>query len=982
MTVLFADLSGYTALAESLDPEEVHAFIRPAMTKLRLVVQEFGGTVPQVMGDGFMAVFGVPSGHEDDAERAVRSALALRDEVERLNSEAPAGAVHIPALHSGVNSGEVLVAPSREAGGFSVTGDTVNTAARLAGLARSGEVLVGAPVHALTRHTIEYGPRRSRKVKGKEEEVTVYEALAASTSAPAGRPRRDGSVIFVDRTEAIARLGQEVAHVRRTKRSRVLVIEGDPGIGKSRLSGEFSRRVGARVTWLPGRCPPYGQHLPIFAIADAVRIQLGLKPGAIPGRGAEEAERALELRARELTRGGVERFLRQVSLLLGRDDRATPRAIGRSQTVEPAARSVIEALARRKTVVVQIDDLQWADPDLIDLLEEAAADPWNGPILFLGLTRREPAPTVRGSLTMHLDSIPARKMRTMADLILGSRLPERVAERLVQRADGNPLYLEEGARMLAETGGLRAVAGRWELTDQGALDSIPDTLRALITARLDALGPDARDLLANLAVCGDSAPATLVKRLTGRPITAIARDLVARDLFLPVEGSELAFKHRLIRDVAYESLPRAERAAKHRIVADWLRSRRESRADAAALAHHFEQAWLLSRSRTGPDSDPEVPGLAASYLNRWGAVAFAFQPRQAEEIFVRAAAAAQAAGNTAALSEASVGRAECLVELARHPEADLEAGHALELAETIGRQDLRARALLTLGRSNSDIANIDLARRQLDEALTMFEAAKDTQGRAWTLQRMSEAVRFEGIAPQVDLLRRSLALFVRSRDVFGRMTVLLDLAYLLSIVGGEEFDEHIRQAREIAEEQGDERSRANLLRTSAYNSYYSRMFRAAIRDARAAQPLAHEAGDRWVEADSLLIEALAGGVALPPEEAEQLSRKVISIADRAGARHLRAMGVLASARPALRAGRPDLAKRRLTQARKILIEVGAEAETAEVDLIEAEVFLAVGDPRAAGSASRAEEAARAGGWTLLEVWAAELHARALRGLQT
>ena len=202
--MLFADLSGYTALAESLDPEEVYSFLRPTMLELQRVVESFGGSVPQIQGDGFMAVFGVPTAHEDDAERAVRAALAVRDHVRALN-EGRAG-LSFPQVHAGVNSGEVMVGPSEEASGYTVMGDTVNTASRMADLATAGHVLVDASTRTLTASSIRYGPRRMRKAKGKAEPIATFEALGPLARDPASargrRVRGSGGVLRAVRARA------------------------------------------------------------------------------------------------------------------------------------------------------------------------------------------------------------------------------------------------------------------------------------------------------------------------------------------------------------------------------------------------------------------------------------------------------------------------------------------------------------------------------------------------------------------------------------------------------------------------------------------------------------------------------------------------------------------------------------------------------------------------------------------------------------
>ena len=287
VTVLFADLAGYTALAASMDPEEVFGAIRPWMTGLRLIVEEHGGTVPQVMGDGFMAVFGAPVAHEDDAERAVRAGLALVRHGHRLRIEDDPA---FPGLHVGINTGEVIVGGSRESSGFVVVGDVVNISARLADMAAAGHVLVGAATRDFARGGIRYGRRQVRVVKGKAEPVPVYEAVGLQERVRSGsgsRKKADVAQVrvgpFVDRAAVLRRLSMELDRVARTGVARVRVVVDEPGVGKSRLVEELARRRSDALV-MRGACLPYGQRLPLAALAEAITEQLGIRGDWSPAR--------------------------------------------------------------------------------------------------------------------------------------------------------------------------------------------------------------------------------------------------------------------------------------------------------------------------------------------------------------------------------------------------------------------------------------------------------------------------------------------------------------------------------------------------------------------------------------------------------------------------------------------------------------------------------------------------------------------------
>lgn len=370
VTLLFADLSGYTALASSMDPEEVYAFVRPGMAGLQRIVEDHGGTVPQVMGDGFMAVFGVPAAHEDDAERAVRAALAVRDhprELRRRGTGTP-----FPEIHAGVTSGEVMVAPSGEAAGFAVVGDAVNTASRLADQARPGQVLVDDETRRRTLHAIRYGPGGSYWLKGKASPVGAFEAVGVRTAAPAGRATPVVSGGFVDRERELEALGRALGDTVRQRRSSVLVLTGEAGAGKTRLAAEFGRRRPDAIL-LAGRCTAYGQRLPLSPIADAVQELMGLAEGAQRTVVDREVRRLADRvvgtrRGRELTRG--------LQLLLGTTGSHSVRhledAVGQAAL---AARTVLEGLAREAPVIAVLDDLHWADAHLLELLQRARGNP-------------------------------------------------------------------------------------------------------------------------------------------------------------------------------------------------------------------------------------------------------------------------------------------------------------------------------------------------------------------------------------------------------------------------------------------------------------------------------------------------------------------------------------------------------------------------------------------------------------------------------
>jgi class 3 adenylate cyclase/tetratricopeptide (TPR) repeat protein len=975
VTLLFADLTGYTALASSLDPEEVYGFIHPGMLSLQRIVEGFGGTVPQIMGDGFMAVFGVPSAHEDDDERAVRAALAVRDHADALNASHEG--VPFPRVHAGVNSGEVMVAPSHEPSGFALIGDVVNTASRLADLAREGSILVDAQTRARTADAIRYGPERTLRAKGKAEPLTAFEALAPRSATVAGRS--GSSTSFVDRTDAIERIRAELEEVERTSRSRVLVVIGEPGTGKSRLAAELARRRVAKL--LVGRCPSFGQQLPLHALAEAVAMGLGIQPGA----GAATIDRRARRLGVALPVGERRSFQRDLRLLMGEDRPPIGLARGSVADARRAARLALEALAVERPVVVVIDDLHWGDADLVELLRDAHREPWEAPVLFVALSR--PGPAIRGLPRLELAILGVDDMRTIVRHVLGSDVPDEAVEETLDRAGGNPLFLEETLGMLVDAGTLRRRGGTWEVTDRASLRGVPSTIRRLIAARLDGLPREEKAVVQDAAVSGEATWDGLLEHLSaGRGSKHAVEALQERGLLVRREPSalpgavELEVKHVLIREVAYGSVPRAERSAKHLAIAAWLEAREDLlREDPIAwVAHHRERAWELGRSRVGPASD-ETAALAVGSLRRWADRTFAYEAGLAASIYERALAIARSALEAiepSDLADLLIGRAESLIEMGKHREALADASEARTIAERIRDRGRRARALLCLGRTESDLGRSTKARALVQEARRLFHAERDLRGEAWALHRRSETWGRSDPTRELQDLEESYELFARSRDRWGMSVVAQDLAFVLTLHGGREFRRWYARAERLTGDEGDLRSRSTLARTAGSAAFYRGEYRSAIEHMEEARPLAERSGYRYAEADAIAIHAMAETFVGSPARAIELGRDVQRLANELDSVRLRVEGLLAEARGSLRSGRPDVAARRLAAARRLMsgghLSTRADVEFADALLrLDRGAFVGLGPV-----AGRAAALARRQGWWLWEPLGPLLRGRA------
>jgi class 3 adenylate cyclase/tetratricopeptide (TPR) repeat protein len=973
VTILFADLSGYTALSERLDPEEVYSFLRPAMLELEGIVRSFGGSVPQIQGDGFMAVFGVPRAHEDDAERAVRAALACRDHVQTLNVDRVGLA--FPEVHAGVNSGEVMVGPSDEASGFTVVGDTVNTASRLADLARAGQIVVDEKTKVRTATAIRYGDRQLRRAKGKAEPLATYQALGVAPTTAAAAP----TGTFVDREEFLALLGRELELTEQEGRGRVVVVAGEPGIGKSRLAQELGHSLPAERFFV-GRCAPFGDRGRLSALAQIVGSAIGA------GGSRETARIAIDRTSRRIGRTSGVSVATELRILLGADDPVSQTRSDRD--VVYAARLVMEDATRAGPIAAVLDDLQWADRSILELLADAHRSPWEAPVLLLGLSR-EPLDALPATALPGL-GLPA--MRTLAEHLLGEPGSAETVRVPLVRANGNALFLEEMVGMLVERGAVRHADGGWRLEDAALIDEVPETIRLVIAARLDALPPDAKRLLADASVCGSSTWRGVLDEMSDvdRPGTVL-RDLVERGLLhkhprSSVAGTtEYGWKHALIRDVAYETLPRATRAERHLQVAAWLRATAQrGREPVEAIAFQYERAWELSRRRTGPGPSDDVAALAAEYLTRRGEQVFAQQARAAEPIFRRALRILDASGRSAdprVTARACVGLAEVLIEMGSHREAIVQADRARRAAERAGDGRLAAQALLALGRSESDAGNLKRARTLLRDARTRSEREGDLRGQGWALHRLSETWGWESFERELEDLDAAYRSFARARDRFGRSVVANDLAYILSVQGGKPFHRWFEQARRLAEDEGDLRSRALLLRTWGHYCYSAGRFAEAARVMAECRPLAADAGERYAESDALVVGALACSNIGELDTALALSNEAVAIGKELGSVRIPAMARLAIARASIRRGETGAASRAVGAARTAVRSRGLRVMHSDVAETDAMMLLD------RGAWSRVDRAARELGAALdvvpMALWEpvpALIHGRALLGL--
>jgi class 3 adenylate cyclase/tetratricopeptide (TPR) repeat protein len=608
VTVLFADIVGFTSLADRLDPEDVRWMIEPFHEQLREEVARLGGTVEKFLGDAAMAVFGMEQAHEDDPERAVRAALAIRDATSEL-AETAQGA-HL-AVRIGVNTGEALVMPSIRPGeGERIVADFVNVAARLQAAAPVNGILVGEPTYRATARTIEYRAFEPVKAKGKVEPVLAWEAVSARSRV--GADRRDrGRAPLVGRLPELEILGDAFDLARRERSAQLVVLVGPPGIGKSRLVFELSSVVEddpELVYWRRGACPPYGEGLAFRPVAEMVKAQAGILETDQAAEVADKLHREIEeALPAEDEAAWVEGHLR---ILLGL---STPgEGPGDLEQHFAAWRRFYESLAEHSPLVLVFEDLHWADEGLLDFIDYLVEWATEAPMLVVAsartelLARRPSWGASRPRATViHVPPLSDPETGELLEELLDlAMLPDDrdLRTRLVARAGGNPLYAEEFVRMLADRGPV----------EPGEELPVPDSVHGIIAARLDALPAGEKATMQDAAVIGRVFWAGAVAQVGSTPRGTVddrlrsleRKQFLRRERQATVEDeTEYVFRHLLVREEAYSRIPRARRIEQHRLTAEWFESLGRPEDHSETIAHHYATALELARASGRPDSD-------------------------------------------------------------------------------------------------------------------------------------------------------------------------------------------------------------------------------------------------------------------------------------------------------------------------------------------------------------------------------------------
>src|SRR3954452_25235979 len=669
VTVLFADMVGFTSLGESIDQESLRRVMDRFYAEMRTAIEAEAGTLAKFIGDAVLAVWGTPEVREDDALRAVRAADAMRGALAGLNEELQTRWGVRVGMRTGVNTGEVVVDPTRPAD--LLVGDTLNVAARLEQAAADGEVLIGADTFQLVRDEAILEPVEPLALKGKSRPMAVWRLIDGSRGDRRTAPRLQAPL--VGREAELGRLRASFAEVVESRSARMVTVIGSPGLGKTRLVGEFVASLAEEAIVLVGRCEASGEGITFQPVAEVLRMAAGIGEEDSPEVAREKL--AAVLADDEPQR---ERIVDRAGALLG----LAP--VASTEETFWAMRRLLEALARKQPVVLVHDDIHWGQPTFLDLLEHLVAWVRDAPLLIVALARpelrevrpglAEPGETVADVLA--LEPLAPDASRTLADRLLGdAQLPEGLAQRILETTECNPLFLGEMLRMLADEGVLRREGDRWIAADDSAGVTVPPTIQALLAARIERLADDERSVVERAAVIGHQFYRGAVAELAPPPVrpkvdmaldTLRRKDLVRPEDFLWLDEKVFRFHHVLIRDAAYRSLLKENRAELHERFADWLEAKAGDMAGEheEIIAFHLDQSYAYRLELGALDErGRDIAERAAARLHSAGRRALAREDLPAAINLLRRALAPVPADDPR--------KADVLVDLA---EARLSAG--------------------------------------------------------------------------------------------------------------------------------------------------------------------------------------------------------------------------------------------------------------------------------------------------------------------
>jgi class 3 adenylate cyclase/tetratricopeptide (TPR) repeat protein len=975
VTVFFADLVGFTGRAEQLDPEDVRAMLSPYYGRLRSEIERFGGTVEKFIGDAVMAVFGAPVTHEDDAERAVRAGLAVRDAIQELNDADPALDLHVRIA---VNTGEAVVALDARPGEGEamVAGDVVNTASRLQTAAPVDGILVSETTYRATERVIEYTEGEPVVAKGKLEPIRVWEAVGARARFGVDVQQRGGAPL-VGRSQELKLLSDALARSQQERRPQLLTLIGVPGIGKSRLVWELAQALDADpdqiVYWRQGRSLPYGEGVAFWAVGEMVKAQAAI----LETDSADVAEGKLrdtvgDLIPDETTGRWVEKHLR---VLVGLAGEGVPSGDARDEAFA-AWRRVFEALAEQRPLVLVFEDLHWADDNLLDFVDYLVDWVTDAPLLVIGTARPELLERRPGwgggkpnAATVSLSPLSGEEIaRLLGSLLEQTVMPAEVQAALLARAGGNPLYAEEYARMVSE----RGVAPAEDAP-------LPETVQGIIAARLDALAPEDKALIQDAAVVGKVFWSGALAAMNGlqrwtveERLHALERkEFVRRERRSSVASeTEYVFRHVLVRDVAYGQVPRALRAEKHRLAAEWIESLSTDREDRAEmLAHHYASALEFARA-AGQDPAP-LAERARVALREAGDRAYALSALHQAGAFYRDGLALWPLDDPdRAHLLFHYGRALVFADWSSGAVEPLE--EAVDLLLAAGERDEAAQAEVALGILLWYQLERERALPRFEHAATLIDDSAPSRAKAEVL---AELTRFwmlgDEDAKAVELGTEALEIAEALGLDDVRARVMNSRGVSRAKLGDGEGVTELERSLELAEAGSVERLRAfiNLASTLAELGELRRSFDLHAEGLREAEKVGATGPLRWLRAEKLIDEYLTGWW----DEALPRLDEFLAEAEAGRAHYMDAGGYIARAN--IRLARGDEAGALADSERAL--ELGREAQDPQAVnpplAYHAHVLLAVGRrDEAAAVAEELLERASANASSFLSLWAIPL----------
>jgi len=761
VTIVFSDLQGSTKLGEALDPESVRAVMSRYFDAMTAVLRHHGGTIEKFIGDAIMAVFGLPQLHEDDALRAVRAARETQGALAELNTELERAFGIRLTNRTGVNTGEVVTGDAATAQRL-VTGDTVNTAARLEQAAGPNEVLIGDLTWRLVRDAVEVEPVDPLELKGKAEPVPAYRLVSVAAGAD-GLQRRERQPL-VGRQAELARVLERYRAAVEGSRAVLTTVIGDAGVGKSRLIREVVATVEPDVTVVRGRCLSYGDGITFWPVIEAVRDAAGI--------GADDTPDVAM--ARLIGTGPDAAMAARLGSLLGLSDETFS-----VDELFWAVRTWLQSLAERRPVVWVVDDIHWAEPTLLELLSHLVESATTHPISILCSARHD----LLDRMPDWMNDAGRILLRPLTDADAGevvenllgrAGVPPAVRDRVVAAAQGNPLFVEQMISMLVDSGRLRAAEDGWEVAGDLSTIAVPPTISALLAARLDLLRREERSVIEPAAVVGvefstDAVTALVAERLAPAVPDHLAeierKQLIEGGRITALDADGYRFHHILIRDAAYQNLLKRERSELHERFVAWIdginRDRERGAEFDEILAYHLEQAYRYL-TELGPldDHGRQLRDQAAARLGQAGRRALARGDASAAASLLRRATVV--AEGTAAHAGLLVLLGEALTELGAFAEAGEALETALAAANEAGNHALAAKARLNRLATTLYTGAAEDWGAQVDEAvaasLPLFEAAGDHDGLAlaWRLRvgRHGAAAEFERSAEAADLVVR------------------------------------------------------------------------------------------------------------------------------------------------------------------------------------------------------------------------------------